>query len=176
MSHLPFETWIFSDEPLDEEQQQLLDKHLESCQECHALSEAMASVNNMITTSDSPIPSPGFAQRWHERLSLHRQREKERRTWLITIGVFVLANIILLGLIFLDLTTINWSYEFGRMIVWISLITTQSRNYLRAITNITSAFPVLLPVLIISAVGLFSAAVVLMVTWIRSMMKLIKTN
>jgi predicted anti-sigma-YlaC factor YlaD len=176
MSHQPFEKWIFSDDSLDHEQQNSLEKHLEECQACQSLADAMMTVNSVISASDSPAPKPGFTQRWHNRLSLHRQHQQKQRTWLLTMGIFVLANIILLSLIFLDLTTINWSYELSRIIVNLSLIASQSRQVWRAVYNIANAFPLIIPMSILSAVGLFLAAVVLMTIWFRSIKKLIQTN
>ena len=176
MSHQPFEKWIFSDDSLDHEQQNSLEEHLENCQSCQSLADAMMTVSSVISTSDTPIPKPGFTHRWHSRLAFYRQHQQTRRTWLLTIGIFVLANIILLSMVLLDLTTINWSYAFGRLIVNISLIASQSRQVWRVFFNITSAFPVIIPVYLVSAFALFTAAIVLIITWLRSIKKLIQTN
>ncbi len=175
MSHQPFEIWIFSDDSLDEAQQHILEEHLESCQTCTTLSNAVTMATSVLSTSESPSPQPGFTQRWHNKLALHRQYQKSRRTWLLTLAGFILANIILLSVVFFDLTTINWPYELGQIVVKISLIATHSRQYWRAISNLANAFPVIIPTFFVLVAALIAAGIFLTITWIRSIKKLIKT-
>lgn len=176
MSHQPFETWIFSDDSLDEAQKHQLDEHLENCQPCSTLADAAIMSTNLLTSSESPAPLPGFTQRWHNRLAMHRQYQKSRRTWLLALAGVILANIILLSLVFFDLTTINWPYELGLIVVKISLIATHSSHYWRAITNLAHAFPVIIPTFFVLVAALIAVGVFLTITWIRSMKKIIKTK
>jgi hypothetical protein len=82
----------------------------------------------------------------------------------------------LLSLVFFDLTSINWPYEFGQIVVKISLIATHSRQYWQAIYNLANAFPVIIPTFFVLVAALIAAGAFLTITWIRSMKKLIKTN
>lgn len=176
MSHQPFETWIFSDESLDEAQQHLLAEHLESCQPCSTLSEGLEMAASAISNSELLSPQPGLSQRWHNRLALHRQHQKTRTAWILTLAGIIVANIILLCVVFFDLTTINWAYEISQIIVKLSLIATHTRHYWRAIYNLANAFPGITTTFILIVAALTAGSIFLAITWISSKNKSIKTN
>jgi predicted anti-sigma-YlaC factor YlaD len=172
MSHQPFEKWLFSEESLEPEQSESLNAHLDQCEDCREMSMAFDQVIDVISTSRSPDPAPGFTQRWYQHLSAYRQKRQQQRIWLIVLGVFAIATLILLALFFLNLTNFNWTYGLGQFIANFSLVAARGSQVLRAARSITSAFPILIPIMIVFGVGSLSAAAALTVTWFSSIIKL----
>jgi len=172
MSHQPFETWLFSEEPLEPEQSKSLGDHLNQCEDCREMSMALDQVVEVISTSRSPDPAPGFTQRWYQHLSAYRQKRQRQQIWLIVLGVFALATLILLALFFLNLTNFNWTYGLGQFIANFSLAAARGSQVLRVARSITNAFPILIPITIVFGVGSLSAAAALTVAWFSSIIKL----
>ena len=79
MSHQPFENWLFSEEPLDSEQQNLMNTHMEECEYCRSLAKALDQVEGMLSSQVTPDPLPGFVQRWQDRLVVVRQGQRYQR-------------------------------------------------------------------------------------------------
>ncbi len=79
MSHQPFEDWLFSDEPLDTQQEQTMQNHLDECERCQNLSHALDQVGEIFEFSTTPEPSPGFTQRWFERLNVAQEQRQIKR-------------------------------------------------------------------------------------------------
>ena len=172
MSHQPFETWMISGENLNKEQQDDLNKHLLSCEVCSQLSQALTGVDNVFSNAHDLTPAPGFTQRWHLRLSEHRQQEQQRKMWFFTLGLFTLAAVILLTLFVLNQQNINWFYEIGRWIARIARfagLLNQTWTFIRALT---SALPILIPIMVVFGIGSFSVMGALIVAWFSSIIKL----
>ncbi len=95
MNHQPFEEWLLSDESLSPEEEQALQAHLETCEECPQLSTAWQEVRAEIQRMPEVSPAPGFSQRWQVRLEAERIRQQRRLTWLLMsicgIGAVALA-------------------------------------------------------------------------------------
>ena len=172
MSHQPFESWLFSDEALEPEQSKTLKDHLVQCEECSQMSIALDQVFEVITNSENPEPDPGFTQRWYQHLSLYREKRQVQRIWLIVLGLFALATLILLGLFFLNVSSFNWGYGFGQFIANLSLIAGRGKQVVRAARSITSAYPILIPIMIVFGIGSFSAIIALVITWFSSIMRI----
>lgn len=176
MSHQPFETWLLSEEPLDPEQEKALKIHLSTCQQCAALSQAVESVDDLITSVNNSQPVPGFTQRWHLRLQTHRQLSQQRKILSFTLSVFVLANLIFLVLILVNFANLNPSYQLGQFIANFSLMAARTRQFWAAISNLVDAFPILIPAFAISGLSLFAFGMVLIITWLTSMVNLLKQH
>jgi hypothetical protein len=172
MSHQPFDTWLFSDESLEPEQSEALKTHLAECEDCHQLSIALDQVFDVISTSESPEPEPGFTQRWVQHLNLYREKRKERKIWMVILGLFALATVILLGLFFLNLSNFNWGYGLGQFIANLSLIAGRGKQILRAAQSISNAFPILIPIMVVFGIGSFSAITALVITWFSSIIRI----
>lgn len=172
MSHQPFDTWLFSEEPLEPEQSDSLKSHLDQCEECSQMSMALDQVFEVISTSKSPSPAPGFTQRWYQHLSAYRQKRQERTIWLIILGLFSIAVLILLGLFFFNLTNFTWTYGLGQFIANFSLVAARGKQVFNATRSVAKAFPILIPIIFIFSIGSFSAAITLIITWFSSMIRI----
>jgi anti-sigma factor RsiW len=171
MNHPSYETLLFTDKPLDDDQQKQLNAHLSECQSCKELSEAIMQVDELFVNADSPRPMEGFTQRWHYRMQLYHQQKQNKSIWFLTIGAFATANIIFLILTLLNVIHFNWSYQLSQSIATISLFAARLRNLFFAAQNLVRAFPVLIPFSIILAAGCLFATSILMGTGFVSMIK-----
>lgn len=174
MSHQPFESWLLSDEELVSSQELTLAAHLQECEECRKLSHSLDQVNTIFSSSVDPSPKPGFAQRWQQRLIIHRHQQQHRRMWLMTLGLFGIAGIIFSALLILNHQTINWVYELSQFIATFSLAAARVNQAWSILNSLTGALPILIPIMIIFGVGLLSAMSVLIMTWFRSLIRLYK--
>ena len=174
MSHQPYESWLLSDEPLDEENQQTLQTHLETCESCRALSNALHNVNGTFAQNPAPTPKPGFTKRWQTRLAIYRQEHQQRKMWLLTIGLFSVAGLIILALFFLNIGSINWIYEISQAFANVSVFASKINWLINTMESLVRAFPILLPILIVFGLGSLSLFAALIVTWISSMLKIYK--
>jgi hypothetical protein len=96
MNHQPFEEWLLSDDELDQDQEQALNEHLETCTQCPPVVEAWKNVLIDIKYSPEVSPTPGFTQRFEARLA-ERRAENQQRWTLITLLGFCLGAIALSG-------------------------------------------------------------------------------
>ena len=174
MSHQPFESWLMSDEELTPQQDQSLAFHLQECEDCRELSNALHQVTSIFTSSIDPVPAPGFAQRWQQQLIIHRYQRQQRRMWLMTISLFSIAGIILTVLLFLNHQTINWVYELSQFIANFSLAAARVNQAWNILRSFSGALPVLIPIVLVLGFGLFSAVSVMIIVWFRSLIRLYK--
>jgi len=172
MSHQPFESWLFSDEPLESEQSEALKSHLKQCEECNQVSTAFNEVVEVISTSNTPEPRPGFTQRWYQHLSAYQEKRQEQRIWVFILVLFALATLIFLGLFLVNLTNFNWSYGLGQFIANFSLFAARGKQIIRATRSITIAFPILIPIMFVFGVGSLSAIFALIITWFSSIIRI----
>lgn len=84
-NHLPFETWLLSEEPLAPEQILMLQAHLKGCEVCRQLAEAWSGVEQLFRAVPTVQPASGFTTRWQARLAKAELQEKllkhRRQTW-----------------------------------------------------------------------------------------------
>lgn len=172
MNHQPFETWILSDDPLQLEEQELLEEHLKTCEDCRGLLSAMEGIRQTFSAAPSPAPAPGFTQRWHERLAFNRQTRQQRNMWILTLALFSLASILSLTILLLELGQVNWFYYISQFIASISLFAARINRIWIVLSSINKTLPILTPIMIVFGVGLTSAMFALIVTWFSSMFKL----
>jgi uncharacterized membrane protein len=169
MSHQPFETWLFSEETLTEEQQNTLENHLETCQQCGARSAAWGNVQKVIAMDTPPAPAPGFVQRWQSRLATHQQRRQTRRMVFIALGLFGFATVIFTTLAILNMLSSSYTYALSQFIAEFSLFAARINQTWSFIDSIANSFPFLIPVGIVIGVGSLSAIVLLTMTWFGSL-------
>ncbi len=174
MSHQPFETWLLSDQALDEEQTQLLREHLEECHQCQVVSESWLQVRELMALENGPEPIPGFTERWHSRLAVHRQKRQQRRMWFLSFGLLGLASLIFLGLATASLLSTSFPYALSQFIAGFAVFAARINHAWNLFESLSGAFPLLIPLAIFIFIGAGSAAVTLMITWFSSVIKLYK--
>jgi len=170
MNHQPFEDWLLSDEPIDQEQEANLRQHLNDCPQCTTLSQALQSVEQEMARTPQVSPASGFTERWQARLAAKLAQQQRRLVW-CAIGFSLSAA---LG-IFLAL---NWnrlaSLSFSKLLALAlySITLTFAR-----IGSAQVLFKLLLedvnPVIPIAFVALFATSLsVLCLVWIVTMWKI----
>lgn len=172
MSHQLFEAWILSEEELEPQQQQALALHLKECKQCRTLSSALNEVAVQFNSTPAPLPTAGFTTRWQNRLSVYRQQREQRKMWFLTLGLFSVAGLIFSTLVLLNLNNINWFYEVGQFIASFSLMAARVKRLWNGITALYTAFPILIPIMVIFGMGTLSAITALTVAWFSTIIKL----
>jgi anti-sigma factor RsiW len=98
MKHLPFETWLFEDDPLSPGNALELQDHLETCEHCSELAAAWGEVTYQLNTAQALAPAPGFTARWRALLKTQRVEKGHRNLRLVVlfvaIGIVALTAII----------------------------------------------------------------------------------
>ena len=172
MSHQPFETWLLSEENLDEEQEKALQTHLEDCHQCQQLSHSWTQVQSLISTSGVPDPAPGFSQRWQQRLAVRREHQQQRRMWFLTLGILTTALIIFLGLAVITFSSHSLSYEISQTFASLARTVAKVSHFWEMIQSVVQSFPLIIPLLVILGLGSFSVSITLIITWLSSLIRL----
>lgn len=125
MKHLPYETWLLSEEMLSPEQARALEAHLQSCARCRELTGAWSAVRQLFANDGPARPAAGFARRWRERLASERIQERrlrERRQSLRFLGLSAgVAALLLLMMAIQLLATVETPTQL--LIGWLSQVT-----------------------------------------------------
>ncbi len=112
MNHQPFETWIFMQSELAEDEAAYLQEHLLTCDQCHGLAAAWRQVEPVIQTAGVVAPAPGFTTRWQLRLEKERLALQRRQSLLVFgfgIGVAFFFLILLAATILLTVNSpVEW--------------------------------------------------------------------
>jgi hypothetical protein len=96
MNHQFYTDLLFEDtEDLSPEQSQILNAHLESCENCRSLARAFFGLEAVLNQADMVEPEPGFTARWQTRLENNRLQAYSRQ--IIKTSVFVLGGLLLLS-------------------------------------------------------------------------------
>lgn len=97
MNHLPYEQYIFSDNPLSEVEKKDFEQHLSVCQQCQSLSLQWAATSKLLSNPAMVSPSAGFAQRWKKALpSRIKQQNDTMLRWLVvTLVVMTLFSMLI---------------------------------------------------------------------------------
>jgi predicted anti-sigma-YlaC factor YlaD len=172
MSHQPYETYLFSGETLSVDQQSCLDAHLKACGRCTRLAHAMTHLDMTFSTSQAPSPAPGFTYRFQARLATHREKQQSRNLWLMAIGLFALAGLIISTIILLHLNQINWAYELTQFIARTSLLAAQTRQFLNLLKPFRSALPLFIPLMLMLMTTALAFISVIFVIWFQSIIRL----
>jgi anti-sigma factor RsiW len=172
MSHQPYETYLFSGETLSTDQQSCLDAHLMACERCNQLARAMTHLGVTFSNNPAPSPTPGFTDRFQARITAHRQEQQNRKLWLMAIGLFALAGLIISLITLLHLNQTNWAYDLTQFIARTSLLAAQTRQFLNLLKPFRSALPLFLPLMLMLMTSALAFISVLFVIWFRSIIKL----
>lgn len=169
MSHQPFETYLLNDALLTDAQQHSLDLHLKDCEQCTALSHALVGLDTILLQNPSPMPAPGFTQRWQLRLATHQQSRQNRYFWLMALSMLALAGLTMFIILIFNFSHINWSYELTQAIARVSIFAGQVRQLLQLSRTFVYVLPVLVPVIALAAYGTIVALCVIFLTWFKTM-------
>lgn len=172
MSHQPYEAYLIRREPLSSEQQHELNCHLNECETCSTLAGALVNLEDVFINSRTPEPAPGFTQRWQARLAGYRQKRQNRNLWLMTIGLFSLAGFIMLLLFLFHLQNLNIGYELSLMIARISRFVAEVRLSVNMFRSITSALPLIIPIMFLLIASALLSVTALTLTWFRAIIRL----
>ena len=172
MNHQPFESWLFSEEQLDAEKSESLESHLTQCETCRHTADALDEIYQVIASSTTPEPRPGFTNHWYQHLAEYRQKRQKRHIWALILTSFILASIILLSLFFVNFTNFNWGYGLGQFVGNISLFAVRFRKLFYIARSAVKAFPIIIPITLVFGVGSLSAAIALIITWFSSIIRL----
>jgi hypothetical protein len=96
MNHQPFESWLLSEDALDEDQARSLREHLENCDRCVSLEASWKDVHRLFETIPSVDPAAGFAARWQARLVEQKHQRQLYQSWILFGGTAGSAAILLI--------------------------------------------------------------------------------
>ena len=170
MNHQPFENWIFEERPLPPDQEQNLNQHLEECKTCKASQHAWLSFQEEMKHSEMVSPIPGFSQRWLISLTERRLREQRRQAKkfvLFLLGAASLSLILLIGLMIMDQSPLEW--VIGSLHT-IALVTIRFKQIQLVIYSILKSLPPFVPVI---AWVVFTLPLgLLSITWIGALWRI----
>jgi len=139
MKHQPFEDWIFSNEPLGEEEQRKLDAHLETCDSCRTLHAADFALNGMLAGAPTLSPAPGFQARFAYRLEEQRRMRRLVRVLLVSgliLTLMAVASIFIGSVLFTRVVPFNRAVTgIGQLLVQIGFQASLSLRVLRLVAS-----------------------------------------
>ena len=148
ISHQIFETWILQEDPINEEETQLLDIHLLDCEQCRQLKNGWQSASQNLRTVTQVQPAKGFSQRWQAGLAERRiraQQKQTRRFFVFTIGITFLSYMGLIATFLLGTSPIELLSTLLRNTISLFLVAKQIQNILMVTLN---SVPVYVPVVL----------------------------
>jgi hypothetical protein len=96
MNHQPFESWLLSEETLEQDQDRALREHLRDCERCANLEASWNEVHQLFEYAPRPAPAAGFTARWEDRLAVERKKRQVRQSWILLSLTAGIAAILLL--------------------------------------------------------------------------------
>ncbi len=172
MSHQPYETWIFSEDPLSLDQQDQLQGHIKQCKQCQNFYNAINHVDTLFADSTLIKPAQGFTQRWHGRLEQQRQQAFQKRMWLVSAGFLGTAGIIAGILLLLNIQGFNWLYLFGQVIANLSLMAARIRQILTVLNSLTQSLRWFAPLFIIIGLSIVCGIIAVLAVWFSAIIHL----
>ena len=172
-NHLPFEDWLFSDEPLDPEQSRTLQAHLQDCLSCREKDLAWHEVETRLKAAPVLSPAPGFTLRWQARLAAERLRKERRQTLYILLFSLGGAGLLLFILGWLTLPALRspeplfWASVY-RLFSLFTLANLARDSFTSLFQSISGVIPVTLWILF---AGLLSELAVLWIVTLRLLTK-----
>ncbi|HBX69652.1 MAG TPA: hypothetical protein DEH25_09805 [Chloroflexi bacterium] len=175
MNHQPFENWLFSEEPLPENDERTLRNHLADCEQCSSLEDAWLDVANLFETVPEVDPAPGFVNRWQITLEADRVAAKAaRQRWQSWILLVLIANGAALALV---LTGVQLFRTYGSFSEFVLSWVYRAATLVVIASGIQNVFVTLartLPILVPTSwwVGIVITLSMSTLLWIVSMAKL----
>ena len=175
MSHLPFEIWLLSEEPLSDDENRALQEHLRTCEQCRQLQESWSGVHMLFDDVPQMEPQHGFVNRWQTRLEADRQADQMMRyrwqSWIMLIGIanFAAFTLLLVGLLLSN--TYDSIVEYFLTWIYRGAATLTLVNGIQGVvTTLLRTIPDALPLTVWVGIGtVLSVAVII---WIISIAKL----
>ena len=175
MNHLPYEDWLFSDDPILPEQNNELQIHLRECDSCRQLSESWVDIQNLLHLPHQVKPQAGFSARWQTRLEEQARKNKHRQSWIMLIltGGVAVFLLILMGVnIF---TSVEQPLQLllmgtNKLIEWLSVIKALNEVFSALVEMVSIMIP---PVWWVLFAGMIS---LLCLLWFYSLKQLIQSR
>ncbi len=120
MNHQPFDTWIFTEEELSEQEKSELDEHLQACAQCQKLSRGWKAAFQEIHATAVISPAAGFSQRWQYSLAGRRIRQQQRqaRLFFLLLAGTALAVLLSLGIHMVATTSpLDWAIAGFQLVI-----------------------------------------------------------
>jgi len=113
MRHHTFEKWILEKETLTRAQQEELQQHLQTCNQCARFASADSSIGQLLRTTPQVAPAAGFRARFEKRLAADLEAKRvtqHKRQVSITLALsaglaFVLGSGVLVSMLMLLLSS-----------------------------------------------------------------------
>jgi anti-sigma factor RsiW len=127
MNHQFFETLLLTDSELTQVESTMLNEHLQTCNACRQLSDALKEVDVLFRSTPVASPAVGFTERWQEKLAQDMRKRQQRQMWAILIlGICSLGALFLfLGFtilpVFISPITVMWA-ELLNLVTWYSAV------------------------------------------------------
>jgi hypothetical protein len=175
MKHQPFDNWLLSEEPIPEEDQRALRKHLQDCDQCQELEDAWLDVANLFAEVPDAEPTPGFVNRWQATLAADQAAMKAmRQRWQSWIVLVLIANGAAFALLLMGVQLFNTYGSFSDWILsWVYRAATAmvlANGFRNAIFTLIRTIPQLIPPEL--WLGIAITLCVSTVMWIAAMTKL----
>ncbi len=144
MCHQPFETWILEETKLTQQEQRLLEEHLDGCAQCKQLQNSWQAVHLKLSTTRQVTPAAGFATRWQKTLQnkLEEERMKQvlqvRRFFLFLGTANLLALLLLVIFFIIGGGTFNWLSDTINRLSTATQWFDNIKGFLFALLHITS--------------------------------------
>ena len=170
MNHQPFDTWIFNEEELSDEQRLDLNAHLQTCLQCQQLSRGWKSALQEIKASPAVSPATGFSQRWQNSLAERHIRQQQRQARLFFLSLAGAAIVVLLSLVVHVIATtspLDWAIAGFQLFIRII----ERFDELQSFANTwIPSIPVFIPIVL--WIFLTSSLCFLTIGWVFSMWRI----
>ena len=161
--HLPFEEWLLSERSLSSYQQQALDEHLQSCDDCVQLQNSWDQVHNLFLNPPQVAPQAGFTARWLQRQAAVRTHQQHRNAWVIfgivAVNVVIFFIFIALQVAALVSTPSQWLYIKAYYLSQVYAIFSFTQSLFDVMSEMALSIP------LIGLMFLFGSASLLAVFW-----------
>lgn len=163
MKHLPYESWILDETPLNEDQQHDLNAHLLTCQTCTSLRLSWQDVRHQIETAPQIQPSPGFSARWKASLKERRLADEARQRRLVWVWTASIAWAVLLSLAVIYLPRVSSIQILIAFVEALVGITTGISAWVTLLQGILHTVPPY--ILVIASIGLSTLLSITIFLW-----------
>lgn len=146
-THLPFDEWLLSEHSISDYQQQALNEHLQSCEDCRQLKNAWGGVQSMFHAAPQVAPVPGFTSRWMQRQASENLQRQRKQAWIVlsivSVNALVLFILIALQISSLANSPTNWLLLKAYFLSRIYTVIDFGQSFFGAISQVAFAFPLI---------------------------------
>lgn len=170
MSHELYETWIFEEVNLSDEQLDALEAHLAVCSECRQLKENWDSLSAYLATPPVALPSPGFVSRWQSEIEERKSLEQKwmvRRLLLFLFTAAALTSSLLFGVVLVTASPLEILVAGIRFLVGAYVRIDFAREWFALVLNsLPPVIPLMVCLLVMGSLGFLT------VIWTTSMWRI----